>query len=103
MFGFNAASFKEQFNEIQDKINDTTFEFIVDDIAVVVKSNQIFHLHWKVEPTPDELMAAINQAFIELSELITKIRETAEADLLANLPEPVKTIVNNQLQTLLHA
>ncbi|MBB6003867.1 hypothetical protein [Arcicella rosea] len=102
MFGFDLENFKKKLDVVESTLAESTFEFEVDDILVIVSHNKVIYLNWKVEPTPDELMAAINEAF-ELLVIQTKEkRETSVKELLSNVPHPVKSILERQYSTLLN-
>lgn len=100
MFGFNLTDFKAKLDVVNTTLAESTFEFIVDDIIIIVSPNKVIHLNWTREPTPDELMAAINEAFQMLENQIKEKRETSVKELLSSVPEPVKSILERQYNTL---
>ncbi|MEA5425364.1 hypothetical protein [Arcicella lustrica] len=100
MFGFDLVNFKAKLDVVETTLAESTFEFTVDDIIIIVSHNKVVYLNWKVEPTPDELMAAINEAFELLSEQTKEKRETSVKELLSSVPEPVKSILERQYNTL---
>lgn len=102
MFGFDLSSFKAKLDLVETTLAESTFEFTVDDIFVIVSHNKVICLNWKVEPTPDELMAAINEAFELLAVQMKEKRETSVKELLSNIPHPVKSILERQYSTLLN-
>ncbi|MEA5402638.1 hypothetical protein VB776_06915 [Arcicella sp. DC2W] len=100
MFGFDLENFKAKLDVVETTLAESTFEFTVDDVLIIVSHNKVTYLNWKIEPTPDELMAAINEAFELLSEQIKEKRETSVKELLSSVPEPVKSILERQYNTL---
>lgn len=102
MFGFDLENFKAKLDVVETTIAESTFEFTVDDIEIIVSNNKVSYLNWKVEPTPEELQAAINEAFELLAIELKEKRETSVKELLANLTEPVKSILERQYSTLLN-
>ncbi len=101
MFGFDLNSFKHKLALLQELAEHRQFHFCVDDIDIVVAQQQILQLDWKVEPSPEELRAAINEAFKQLALINAKQRETLKNEVLEGLPYPIRTMLNSQLSTLL--
>lgn len=98
MFGIDLQAIKAKVEQIKiDELN-TQHEFNVDDIQIVVSPNKVQSLNWEKEPAPEELMAAINQAFEELDDKIESNRETAMNNALKDLPEPIKSMVKKQFE-----
>lgn len=102
MFGFDLENFKAKLDVVETTLAESTFELAVDDVLVIVSNNKVIYLNWKIEPSPDELMATINEAFELLAVQMKEKRETSVKELLSNVPYPVKSILERQYSTLLN-
>lgn len=98
MFGIDLEAIKAKVEQMKIDELETQHEFNVDDIQLVVSPNRVQSLHWEKEPAPEELMAAINQAFEELEDTIEGNRETAINNALKDVPEPIKSMVKKQFE-----
>lgn len=98
MFGIDLEGLKQKVEQMKIDELETQHEFNVDDIQIVVSPNKVQSLNWEKEPAPEELLAAINQAFEELEDIIEANRENSINNLLHGINEPMKSIIKRQFQ-----
>lgn len=93
-----AAKANEQFEQRYNAIfEDSEYSFSVETISVSIKQGYINDLTWEEEPTPQELVAAINHTIEGWCELVQSRADALKKTLINDVIEGVPVTSQNEL------
>jgi hypothetical protein len=93
-----AAKANEKFEQGYNAIfEDAEYSFSVETISVSIKQGYINELTWHEEPTPEEVMAAINHTIEGWCELVQSRSDALKKTLINQVIEGVPVTSQNEL------